>query len=179
MRRTLALFLLLLGCGKSNPVTAGGTVLVDWDASKSSRPEFAKAAIGPRTSKDFTITVSHKDTPAYTLTAHVDFADVDFIESGGPVHQRAPVAMKVTVKENTGWELTAGKCNDGPNYKMPGVGPDGGLVTPLGMSQECMIKEHRQAGIIFSGSWDIGFSVIGKGAENAIEAFPDSDVKIQ
>jgi hypothetical protein len=103
---------------------------------------------------------------------------VDYVEAGSSVHQRAPVAMKVTIKENTGWELS-GKCSDGPHYKMPGVGPDGGLVTPIGMSQECPIKEHRAAGIVFTGTWDIGFSVIGMGGEGKIEAFPDREVKIE
>jgi hypothetical protein len=168
--------LLVAGCGKSNAVTAPGTVLVDWDHTKA-RAEYAKATVGPHTAKNYTVTVSPQDTPPFVLTAHVEFADVDFVDKSGPVHQRGPVAFKVTVRDNTGWDLS-GKCDDGPVYQMPFSGPDGGLVTPLGMRQDCTIKERRVTGMIASRSWDIGFTfnVMGDGT---ITPFPDTDVKIE
>jgi hypothetical protein len=177
MLERLALLLLLASCGKSNPVTPPGTVLVDWDASKATRAEFAKATIGARAAKDYTFTVSPKDTPPYTLTVHVELADVDYVEAGNPVHQRAPVAIKATIKSNTGWELS-GACGDGPNYKMPSIAPDGGFLTPMGMMQECTIREHRLAGMIFTSSWDIGFTIIANG-DGEIKGFPDTDVRIE
>jgi hypothetical protein len=164
-------------CNKtSTPVTATGTVLVEWDHTKASRADFAKATVGPRTAKDYTFTVSPKGAPSFQLAVHVETATVDYKEGTSDIHQLAPVAMKVTVKDNTGWELS-GKCHDGPNYQMPSVGPDGGLVTPLGMSQECLISEHRRAGAVFESSWEVGTSVIAEG-DGKVKAFPDTDVKI-
>jgi hypothetical protein len=61
---------------------------------------------------------------------------------------------------------------------MPGTGPDGTLVTPMGMSQECPIKENRESGVIFNSSWQIGFSIIAEG-DGTLKAFPDTDVKIE
>ena len=169
--------LLLLGCGKSNPVTANGTVLFEWDTTKSTRFPAATVVGAPRTSKDYTVTVSEPDTPPFALTLHVEIAPVDFTEAGQPVHQVSPVALEATVKSNTGWKLS-GKCSDGPNYKMPSIGPDGGTVTAQGMIQDCTVKHDRMAGMIFQSSWQLGFTlnVIGDGK---VEAFPDTHVKIE
>src|SRR4051812_16798864 len=105
-----------VGCEKSTPVTPPGTVLFDWDQPKATRAEFAKATVGARTAKDYTVTVSPQDAPPFKLALHVETAPVDFSEGSKPVHQVSPVALKVTVKDNTGWELS-GKCHDGPNYQ--------------------------------------------------------------
>lgn len=180
MIRTLAAAALAcsaLGCGQSNAVTPAGTVLAEWDSTKASRAPFAKATIGARTSKDVKVRAAPKDTPPFELVVHVETASVDFVEDGKDVHQQAPVAIKIAVKDNTGWELS-GKCLDGPNYKMPSVGPGGELVTPLGMSQDCQISQHRRAGLIFKSEWHVGFSLIFHG-DGTIKAFPAQDVTIE
>jgi hypothetical protein len=158
-------------------VTASGTLLVEWDSSKATRTDFAKATVGARTPKDYTVTVSHKDAPPFKLAVHLETAPVDYTEGGKPVHQLAPVAIKVTVKDNTGWDLSA-ECHEGPNYQMPSVGPDGGLVTPLGMLQDCLVREHREAGILPHRSWAVGFTLNAHG-DGTIKAFPAADVKIE
>jgi hypothetical protein len=175
--RALCLVLLALGCGKSNPVTPPGTVLAEWDASQSSRPDFATATIGPRAAKDFTVTLSPKSTPPFKLVAHVETATVDYSEGGAAVHQQAPVAIKIVVMENTGWELS-GKCLDGPHYQMPSVGPDGGLVTPLGMIQDCRITHRRRAGLIFTSEWQLGFTLSVHG-DGTVAAFPPQDARVE
>jgi len=167
-------FIFLVCCGKTNPVTPPGTVVVEWDHTKATRADFAKAKVGPHAAKDFKATVSHPDTPPYTVTVHVEEADVDYVEGGQPVHQHAPVVMKITVTDNGGWELS-GNCMDGPNYEMPSVGPDGGLVTPMGMQQDCLVKEHRTTRM--GSSWDVGTHFIAKGGK--VGAFPGDDVKVE
>lgn len=167
---------LLLGCGPSNPITPPGTVLAEWDSTKSTRPEFAKATIGPRTSKDVKVTATRKDTPPIELAVHVETAPVDYVENGKPIHQEAPVAIKIAIKDNTGWELS-GKCLDGPHYQMPRAGAAGELITPLGMVQDCAIKEHRRAGVIFKSLWSVGFSLNFYG-DGTIKPFPEEGVTI-
>ncbi|CAN5812754.1 hypothetical protein BH09MYX1_BH09MYX1_35360 [soil metagenome] len=158
-------------------MTAPGTVLVEWDSSKSTRAEVTTATVGAHSSKDYTLTVSNKDAPSFKLGVHVETAPLDYKEGGSDIHQTSPVSIKVTLKENTGWDLSA-KCGDGPNYQMPSIGADGGFVTPLGMIQSCNVVERRQAGVVFTSSWDIGFTINVLG-DGTIRAFPPDDVKIE
>jgi hypothetical protein len=158
----------LLACNATqNPVTSNGTSLFEWDYTKATRTGFAKATVGARTPKDFVVDVKPKDTPPFQLDVHVDFAPVDFEEGGKVVHHTAPVAIKASVKDNTGWKLT-GSCQEGPNYQMD---------ASLAMLQDCNIGEHRIAGTVLKSSWDIGFTLDIYG-DGTIKPFPADDVTI-
>jgi len=124
----------------SNPITPTGTVVVDWDISKSSRPAVV-AAKGAHTRSDWVATVTTKEAPPFKLDVHVEVAPIDYLGTE-PVHQDTPVVVKISVSDNTGWDLS-GKCLDGPNHQMPNV-VDGGLVTPLGMMESCVVKSVRK-----------------------------------
>ncbi len=174
---TLALGVLFACNSTHNPVTANGTVIVDWDTSKATRAGFAKATIGPRTAKDFVVEVTQKDTPPFELDLHVDVAPIDFEEGGKTVHQTAAVAVKATVKENTGWDLS-GKCDDGPNYQMGPVDDAGAMHSPAAMIQDCPISEHRTAGAVLKSTWAIGFTLNIYG-DGTVKAFPADGVKIR
>ncbi len=176
MRTHLLFAFVLLGCGKSNPVTPEKTTLVEWDTSKSTRADFRAATIGARTSKDVKVTVKSGDAP-FVVDVHVETAPVDYSEGSHNVHQIAPVAIRATVKSNPSWELS-GSCSDGPNYQMPSVGSDGGLVTPQGMIESCTIKYHRVSGLVFKSEWSLLTTLEIRG-DGKVELFPAEDGTIE
>ncbi len=119
-----------------------------------------------------------QNTPPFKLAVHVEAAPIDYTEGGAALHQITPVWIKVTVKDNAAWELS-GKCVDGPNYKMPSIGPDGGLITPLGMIEECQISErYLHSGILTTSSWAVGFSINVHG-DGTLKTFPADDIKVE
>ncbi len=175
--RTLLILACVVGCNATkNPVTATGTELFSWDNTKSSRPGVVKAVVGAHTTKDYVVMDAREGAPPITVDVHVEVAPIDFEEAGHPVHQTSPVAIRATVKDNTGWEL-AGKCDDGPNYQMPSVNADGGLDTPLGMRQDCMISEHRTAGTVLKSTWAVGFTLDFYG-DGKVVPFPAEGITV-
>jgi hypothetical protein len=175
MRWTHAL-LFTAACGGSTPVTPSGTVLFEWELSKASRLDVRKAAVGTRVVRDFKVTFTQGEAP-FVVDVRVEAAPIDYDEEGAKVHQESPVAIKASVKDNPAWELS-GSCQDGPHYQMPAAAPDGGLVTPMGMIQSCMVKYHRKAGTIFTSEWDLGTTLSAYG-DGSLEAFPADDAKIE
>jgi hypothetical protein len=159
-----------------NPVTPGGTVILDWNATQATRKTFSAATIGAKTAKDFNVVVHPQAAPPFRFDLHVDVAPVDFVESGKPVHQTSAVAITITTGDNGGWEL-AGKCEDGPNYQMGGVDDAGVMQSPLGMVQECIVTEHRIAGTLFKSTWDIGSTFVIYG-DGRVTASPDDEVTV-
>ncbi len=159
-----------------NPVTTTGTELFSWDNTKASRPGVVKAVVSAHTTKDFVVTHTHDGAPPITFDVHVEVAPIDFEEAGKPVHQTSPVVITAKVKDNAGWELS-GKCDDGPHYQMPSVTADGHLETPLGMRQDCHIREHRVAGAVFKSSWTVGFTLTAYG-DGKLEPFPSDGVTV-
>lgn len=167
----------LVACNAThNPVTSAGTVLLEWDNTLATRADFAKATVGARTTKDFIVNVTPKDTPPIALDLHVEFAPVDFEQGGKMRHHTAAVAIKVTVKDNTGWELS-GKCDD-PNYQFGPFDDGGAMQAPSAMIQDCSISEHRIAGTVLKSSWAIGFTLNLYG-DGTVKSFPDTDVEIR
>ena len=141
-----------------NPVTSNGTTLVDWDYTKATRAGFAKATVGARTSKDFVVDSKPEGAPPIQFDVHVELAPVDFEEGGETVHHTAPVAIKISVKDNTGWDL-AGKCEEGPNYQFGPVDAKGRMETPAAMREDCDVSEHRHQGTVLERTWQIGFTL--------------------
>ena len=88
--------------------TAPGAVVVEWTARDATRRSFAAAEIGPATATSVVLRQSEPGMPPLALSAHVELADVYFVEDHAPVHQRAPVSIRVTVEDNGGWALTGG-----------------------------------------------------------------------
>ncbi|MGZ3477134.1 MAG: hypothetical protein ACXWUG_26460 [Polyangiales bacterium] len=165
----------LAGCAPAKPVTPAGTVLFEWDASRATRAAFRGATIGARTTKDFTVTLDEK--APFVVSLHVEVAPVEFEESGKKITQTAPVSMRATVKSNDAWQLS-GKCAEGPNYKMGPVTPSGVMIAPPGMLQDCSISFHRESGVLFKSSWQLGRSLIVSG-DGTVKAFPTDGVKIE
>lgn len=173
MRPIVVFALALAACNSTkNPVTKSGTTLFEWDYTKASRAPFAAATVGTRTSKDFLVDVHVKDTPPFSVLVHADFAPVDFVEDGKPRHHTAPVAIKATVKDNDGWDLS-GKCDEGPSYPMA-VDDAGALTAPLAMVQDCLISHHRKTSM---SSWELGFTLNVYG-DGTMKPFPPEDVTI-
>lgn len=137
MRRLVCAALpLLLACGKPKDATPPG-VVVDWDLSKSSRTTMVSAKIGTRASKDRTIAWTPVMGHPVTATLHYESAKVEYVEGGANQSQTTIVAVSVKLGSNDYWRVT-GKC-DGPDYQMPSVGADGGLVTTQGMIVSCSV----------------------------------------
>lgn len=145
--------------------TAPGAVVVEWTARDATRRSFAAAEIGPATATSVVLRQSEPGMPPLALSAHVELADVDFVEDHAPVHQRAPVSIRVTVEDNGGWALT-GRCSDGPNYQMPALAEDGTYVTPIGMVESCWIERHYRS---YTGEWRLGVDLSVRG-DGRIEA---------
>ncbi len=172
----LAGCLALAGCVERLPVTPGGTTLFEWDLSRATRSAVRTAKIGPRTATDKKLVITEGDAP-FTVDLHLETAEIDFEEAGQKVHQIAPVLLRAKVAANDKWSLS-GKCLDGPNYKMPAAGPGGELVTPLGMVQDCSIRHHRNAGLIFKSSYELGL-MMQIHADGTITALPPERLRVE
>ena len=160
-----------------NPVTAPGTVIIDWDNTKATRIGVKTATVGPHTPKDFTVEVHRGDgAPPFSYDLHLELAPVDYEEGGRPAHHTAAVVIKLTVKDNTGWDLSGG-CDSGPDYQFGPVDSQGRMEAPLAMIQNCATHEHREGGRVFRSSWAVGtfFQILGDGK---VEASPPGDVTI-
>ncbi len=177
MKKVAAVIVLstIAGCREQLPVTSPSVVLFEWELTNASRTAVQTAKIGPRTMLDKKVVVN--DSGTFTVDLHVELAEIDFVEGGKPVHQIAPVLLRAKVRENDRWSL-AGKCLDGPHYKMPAVGKDGTVVTPPGMVQECSIGYRRKEGTVFPSSWDLSLllQIYGDGV---IKLTPPDHAKIE
>ena len=141
-------------CVDRLPVTPPSTTLFEWDLTKATRAPIRAATIGARKVLDKKLTVNDGGAP-FVVDVHIENAEVDFEEAGKKVHQVAPVLLRAKVSSNDKWQLS-GKCSDGPNYKMPSVGPGGEFVTPLGMVEDCTIRYHRNDGLLFKSTYELG-----------------------
>lgn len=168
MSRAAWILPIVIACNTTqNPVTSSGTTLFDWEYTRATRPGFAKATVGARTAKDFVVDVKPKRSPPFRVDVHVDVATVDYVEHKENEHHIAPVAIKASVTENTGWQLS-GSCREGPNEEHR---------TPLLMTEECSITGDRVAGTLLKSSSNVGFALHIHG-DGTVEPFPGDDVTV-
>jgi hypothetical protein len=152
-----AILLLFVACNAThNPITAPGTVLIDWDNTKATRPGVKTATVGPHIPMNYQVSVAHEGAPDITYDLHLELAPLDYEEGGTHAHHLAAVVIKATVKDNTGWDLS-GDCESGPDYQMGAIDTKTGQMdAPLAMIERCMLHEHRVAGRVFKSSWAVG-----------------------
>jgi hypothetical protein len=121
----LALVMFLVACSgsKSENATAKGAKVIEWDASKSTRPAFKSATFTDRVTRDDVITVK-ACADELKLKLHLESGTAKYTEAGTEMSIVAPAALTLTVEDGKGFELTKGAC-DGPNYQLtaPGAAP--------------------------------------------------------
>lgn len=178
MQVRLTLAATLVACSTThNPVTAPGTMVLDWDSSKAARAPVKTAVIGARTSKDYVIEVARNGAPPLSYDLHLELAPIDFDEDGQRAHHTTAVVVKLKVKDNAAWEVS-GKCDEGPDYQFGPVDAQGHMTAPPAMVQPCYIHEHHIGGRVFKDSWDVGTSleIFGDGK---VEASPREEVSVR
>ena len=174
----VASLLSLVGCNATkNPITPKGTELFALSQSKATRAEFVKATVGAKTSKDFVVNVHPDGTVPFTVDVHVVFASVDLVEGGKTTHHTAPIEMRATVGDNTGWDL-GGSCEEGPSYQMGPLDDAGVMISPEPLIQDCVVRHHRIEGTVFESSWQLGFHLQAYG-DGKLEPFPDDGIEIK
>lgn len=125
--------LMLIGCGSDKP-TAVGTVVIEWDRSKSERDNI-------KTAKAAGDLISHKKlvkaagTPDKPFSVELDFevTPLSVMEDGKTARHSAPTKIVAKVASNDFWTLS-GKCK-GPDYQLPSGGK-----TPEAMVLQCDLK---------------------------------------
>jgi hypothetical protein len=169
----LALVALVSSCKPANAVTPKGTVVFDWDLTRAGRATVRTAKIGPKTTKDFKVTIVEDDSPPLELDVHIEFAPIEFEEAGSMVSQVSPVAIHGTIANNGGWDIPRSGCDvtSGPNYQMGSIGADGKMKSPPGMIQDCNIRYHRVGGVLRQSSWQLGVTLVVNGDGN-VKLFP-------
>lgn len=131
----------LLACN-SHPKSEPGSDILSWDRSQATRASVPKAAAkGDAVVFEYEI-VATMQQGEVAFDLRMEATPLEIVEDGKTTTHRVPTKMEATVTKPGGY-LVTGKCNDGPHYKMPSSGPDGGLVTPDPMLIGCRIKMTR------------------------------------
>jgi hypothetical protein len=142
MPRSLLVVIALAFCvaacssSKSENATSKGAKVIEWDASKSTRPAFKAATFENRTNRDDVIAVK-VCADEVKLKLHIETATAKYEEAGKPMEIGAIASLTATVEDGKGFELTNGRC-DGPNYQLtaPGTMPGHTIL-------DCMFKAKK------------------------------------
>jgi len=125
---------LALGACGSEAVTPAGTVVLEWDRSKSQRDNIktAKPSGDPTSHAKLLEAAGEADKP-FALDVDFDTLGLDVVEDGKSSRHTAVGKITMKVGRNDFWNLRA-SC-EGPHYQLP----DGG-TTAEAMVLNCTVK---------------------------------------
>jgi hypothetical protein len=124
MRKLVVLILCLPACNpNSENAAAKGAKVIEWDASRSTRPAFKTATFDGKATREDVISVK-VCADEVKLKLRLETGTAKYTEAGDATRIGAIAALTATVEDGKGFEIVKGAC-DGPNYQLtaPGTPP--------------------------------------------------------
>lgn len=111
----------LAACNANKDATPSGTNVLDWDASKTTRPAFKTATFDGKQVKDQSMTFAVADIDQVKLKVHLETATAKYQEGDSAMQLAAVTAIRATVEDGKDYTFSAGRCT-GPNYDLTAPG---------------------------------------------------------